>query len=381
MNIIYFSPHFPDNFIEFAAQLRMKGATVLGIADAEYDNLSYRLKASLTEYYKVNSLEDYAEVFGAVAYFANKYGRINHLVSLSKFWIPTVAKLRSDFNIDGLNIKSINEFNINSLMQQKFINAGLNVALGKIIENIEAAKEFVKEVNYPIVAKSDIKKLDSLKINNEEELINFFDLKDSKSYFLEEFIYGEIINFDGLTDNDGNIVFYSSSVYLDENIGNQNHFYYYTQRQVPEDLEYLSRILLKQFNFKALFFHVEFVRTTDNKLIARNVNVHPHLNISVDMFNFANDINIYEQWANVIINNAFYAKMDRIYFVAFVARNKQINYENSIEQAIEYCGNKLVFNDYFADIFSQIHGNYGFIVRHRDLDELKKYVNFILKTC
>ena len=79
MNYIFISPHFPYIFENFAVHLKEKGVNVLGIADESYDSLSPRLKSSLTEYYKVDNLENYEEVLRACGYFTHKYGKIDRV--------------------------------------------------------------------------------------------------------------------------------------------------------------------------------------------------------------------------------------------------------------------------------------------------------------
>ena len=72
MNVIFISPHFPLYFWNFCDRLKKRGVNVLGIGDAAYDSISLECKNSLTEYFKVNSLEDFDEVYRAAAYFACK---------------------------------------------------------------------------------------------------------------------------------------------------------------------------------------------------------------------------------------------------------------------------------------------------------------------
>ena len=81
MNFIFISPNFPENYWNFCAALKRNGVTVFGIGDAPYDNLDNRLKESLTEYYRVNNMEDYDQVYRAVAHFAAKYGRVGWIES------------------------------------------------------------------------------------------------------------------------------------------------------------------------------------------------------------------------------------------------------------------------------------------------------------
>ena len=68
-NVIFISPNFPVNYWQFCHELHCDGVNVLGIGDQPYDELLFELKNSLTEYYKVSSLENYDEVYRAVAFF------------------------------------------------------------------------------------------------------------------------------------------------------------------------------------------------------------------------------------------------------------------------------------------------------------------------
>ncbi|MCR5244872.1 MAG: hypothetical protein K6C31_00950, partial [Bacteroidales bacterium] len=68
MNLIFVSPNFPQTYWNFCERLHADGVTVLGIGDAPYDSLLPELKRSLSDYYKVDSLSDYDQVFRAVAF-------------------------------------------------------------------------------------------------------------------------------------------------------------------------------------------------------------------------------------------------------------------------------------------------------------------------
>ena len=89
MNFIFISPAFPKNYYHFCEALKKNGVRVLGIGDTPYQELSSDVIKSLDEYYKVNSLESYDEVYRAVAYFAFKYGKIDWLESNNEYSIYT----------------------------------------------------------------------------------------------------------------------------------------------------------------------------------------------------------------------------------------------------------------------------------------------------
>ena len=77
MNFVFISPYFPHTYWNFCDRLKKNGVNVLGIGDAPYDSLEGGLKAALTEYYRVDTLESYEQVFKAVAFFSFKYGKID----------------------------------------------------------------------------------------------------------------------------------------------------------------------------------------------------------------------------------------------------------------------------------------------------------------
>ena len=63
----YFSLLSP-NFQQFTIELANKGITVLGIGQEPYEQLDEPLRNSLTEYFRVDNLENIDEVKRAVAF-------------------------------------------------------------------------------------------------------------------------------------------------------------------------------------------------------------------------------------------------------------------------------------------------------------------------
>ena len=98
-NFIFISPNFPVTYWKFCEELKNNGLRVLGIGDCPYDELKQELRNSLHEYYKVSNLENFDEVFKAVAFFTYKYGKIDWLESNNEYWLERDAKLRTEFHI------------------------------------------------------------------------------------------------------------------------------------------------------------------------------------------------------------------------------------------------------------------------------------------
>ena len=157
MNFVFISPHFPHTYWQFCDRLKKNGLNVLGIGDAPYDSLEAPLKAALTEYYRVDSLEDYDRVYRAVAFFAFKYGKIDWIESMNEYWLEQDARLRTDFNITtGIREDRISFIKEKSLMKKLYLEAGIPTARQHVVSDREAGKAFIGKVGYPVIVKPDI---------------------------------------------------------------------------------------------------------------------------------------------------------------------------------------------------------------------------------
>lgn len=137
LNYVYISPAYPVTCTLFCDRLNKMGVTVLGIGDTPYDYLSDQLKNALQEYYYVDSLEEYDQVYRAVAYFIHKYGRIDWLESMNEYWLRLDAKLRTDFNIAvGTRVDKIGEIVRKSEMKKMFLEAGIPTARQHIVSDL-----------------------------------------------------------------------------------------------------------------------------------------------------------------------------------------------------------------------------------------------------
>jgi len=384
LNFVMISPHFPDNFATFASRLQETGFTTLGIADVPYEQLSQTLKNSLTDYYRVDNMEDYNQVYRAVAYFAHKYGRIHRIESHNEHWLELDARLRTDFNVFGYKENDLDAIKHKSSMKEVFRSIGLPVANGRVFYERKDGFDLAHELNFPVIIKPDsgVGAGDTYKINNDEELAHFFDIRHPEvTYIMEEFIPGDIVTFDGLADRDGNIVYHSSLLYnvaVLETVEKNDDMYFYLSREVPEDLYEMGVKMVEAFNAKERFFHFEFFRIADGTLLPLEVNMRPPGGSTIDMFNYGNDIDIFKEYANVVKDNTFYGSVDRPYYCGYVSRQyKTYNYVHSNDDIRNYLGENLINIQTIPGIFAAIMGDEGYLVRTPSEEQLFDYFAFI----
>ena len=384
MNFVFLSPHFPPNFYRFAARLKQHGVTVLGLADENYDALRPELKGALTEYFRVNDMHNYDELVRALGYLTHRHGKLDRLDSHNEYWLETEAALRTDFNIFGLRLDDMQRIKRKSMMKDVFVRAGVKVARGRVVGNLTDALDLVKETGYPLVAKPDVGvgAASTYKIQTEAELERFFIDKPPFDYLLEEFIQGDIQTFDGLTDMDGNPVFLNSLVYsagIMETVLADEHVYYYTLREIPEDLEEVGRRVLQTFGVRERFFHFEFFRQAGTgDLCALEVNMRPPGGLTLDMFNYACDVDIYDAWASMVAGDGYpYPENSHKYYCCYVGRKFRRAYAHSHEDVLGYLAEHVVHHEPISGTFSNALGNYGYLIRSPEMNEIVEMVKYI----
>ena len=382
MNIVLLSPHFPSNYQKFCIALHGLGATVLGIADEEYENLHPNLKAALTDYYKVTDMHDYNQLVRAMGYFTHKYGKIDRFESHTEYWLETDAKIRTDFNITGIKNDGIKQVKLKSLMKKKFTKAGIAVAPGKIIRTFKEAETFIKKAGFPVVVKPDngVGAAGTHKVSNQEELETLFARESLPECFMEGYIEGNIYTFDGLTDSEGKLVFYTSHTYRDgvmETVNQDLDTYYYSLRNLPEKLEKAGLEAVKAFEIRERFFHFEFFITPEGQIVALELNIRPPGGFTMDMFNYANDIDLYAEWGKILMNGSTTIDYSRKYHCIYIGRKSNKNYVHSHEEIMDKYGELIVQHETICGVFSAAIGNYGYVARSEELSELLAMAEYI----
>jgi hypothetical protein len=383
MNFVCISPHFPPNYVRFAEQLNAFGVNVLGLADEQYDNLPPGLRSAMREYYRVDDMHKYDSLVRALGCLTHRHGKIDRLESHNEYWLETDARLRTDFNIAGLHSENMPVVKRKSLMKERYRSAGVAVARGRVVRTRTEAEALVAEVGYPVVAKPDtgVGAAQTWKIRDAREMGDFFARKPAVDYIVEEFIDGTVCSFDGLADGDGRIVFSAAHVFnhgVMDLVNQDGLICYYSLREIPADLEDAGTRVVRAFEVSERFFHLEFFRRRANGgLVALEVNMRPPGGLTTDMFNFANDIDIYAEWARVVVHNRFGAVFTRPYHCAYVGRKFNRAYAHTHGDILARWGANICHHEAMSGIFSAALGQYGYLVRSPALEEVMDAARYI----
>ena len=394
MNFVFLSPNFPKTYWHFTQGLKNNGVTTLGIGDCPYDELDRECRSSLVEYYKVSSMEDYDEVYRAVAFFAFKYGKIDWLETNNEYWLLRDARLRTDFNITtGLQNDRIDGIKYKSRMKEFYAKAGVKTARHHLVTNLEEGLAFIAQVGYPVVVKPDngVGAAATYKLKNEEDVKAFYADIPPVQYIMEEFINGTIVSYDGICDSNRDIIFETSHYFPDpvmDVVNDQLDLWYYSRKEIPADLKDAGRRTIKAFASNSRFFHCEFFVLNEDKeglgkkgdIFGLEVNMRPPGGYSPDMMNYANDIDVYQIWADMVcFDRGRFDPEHRPYCCVYASRRRGTQYIRSHEDIYTAYGRNILMYEEMPEVLSGAMGNFAYIARFPTEAEAIAFAEFALK--
>lgn len=393
MNFVFVSPHFPKTYWNFCERLRRNGVNVLGIGDAPFDEIPYELKDCLTEYYRVDNLGNYDEMVRAVGYFTFHYGKIDWLESNNEYWLEMDAQLRTDFNITtGAQNDFIERIKFKSKMKESYRAAGVPVARHHMVSTISAARQFIQSVGYPVIVKPDngCGAEATYKLKNDSDLRAFFAKLPSIPYIMEEYINGTIVSFDGVADSHCVPLFYTSNVFptpLLDIVSQKGDLAYWTQKHVPPALKDVGFRTIKAFGAKSRFFHCEFFQLNEDKpglgqkgdYVALEVNMRPAGGYTPDMINFANSVDCYQIWADMVCYDEF-RNLDLRgpkYYCVYASRRECHRYKHSHEQIMARYGSRMKMCDELPLALRLDMGDWMYTVNLRSSSERDAFIRYV----
>ena len=394
-NFIFISPNFPVTYWKFCAELKNNGLRVLGIGDCPFDELKQELRDSLHEYYKVSNLENYDEVFRAVAFFTYKYGKLDWLESNNEYWLERDAKLRTEFHITtGFMDHDMDRIKCKSAMKAYYAKAGIPTARYHIVDNYENSREFANRVGYPVIVKPDngVGAASTYRLSNDEELQFFFATKDDHIYIMEEMVKGYVRTYDAIVGAGGEPIFESGNVTpnsLMDVVNTADNSIYYIVKELPPHMLDIGRRTVKAFGVENRFVHLEYFVLTEDQaglgregdVIGLEVNMRPAGGYTPDMYNFAYETDVYKMWADMIAFGQNTLPQDRPrHYCAFVGRRDGKNFVLDHGAVMAKYGHAMKMQGRIPEALSGAMANEMYVANFDTEEQLQQYYADLLAT-
>lgn len=277
-------------------------------------------------------------------------------------------------------------------MKKYYIKGGIPTARQiRAAEGIDALRDFIRKVGYPIIAKPDVGvgASGTFKIEEDSQLEAFFDtVDDYQNYVAEEFITGEICSYDAIINAEGDPLFESMTVWppsIMDIVNLKLDLSYYVAKEMPESLRELGRRTVKAFGVWNRFVHLEFFRLDSDReglgqkgdFVALEVNMRPAGGYTPDMINYAQSTDVYKIWADMVAFGESRTQQGAQQYCAFASRRDIYQYAHSHEEVLSRYADQMVMCERMPELFSAAMGQQMYTVRLQSMEEVNDFVEFV----
>ena len=203
MNIIFIEPSFPYNQQEFVRGLHQAGATVIGIGERPQEHLSDESNAYLSNYVQVQSVVHEPSLLKAVQKIQSKVW-VDRLEATVEAHIMAAASVREAAGIPGTSVRTAYLCRDKPAMKEALRKGGIPCAASTRANDPDTIREFAQQLGYPLIIKppSGAGAAGIWKVGNAQDLENIIieaGIADGVEVAIEEFIEGHEGYLDTLT--------------------------------------------------------------------------------------------------------------------------------------------------------------------------------------
>jgi hypothetical protein len=100
----------------------------------------------------------------------------------------------------------------------------------------------------------------------------------------------------------------------------------------------------------------------------------------MDMWNWANDVDLYAAYGELVATGNFTAQMHFPYYCCYVSRKGVHPYRFTHEEVMARYGGNVVLFEEMPGIFAAIMGDFGYVIRAAEYQELMDIIHMISVT-
>lgn len=321
MNVLFLSPGFPSEMNDFVRGLVEVGARVIGMGDQPEDSVPARTREALSAYVQVD--------FAAEDRCVDSALEVSRRISFDRvesLWEPRMilaARIRQALGLPGLSVDQTVPFRDKEHMKAALDAAGIRTPhhyRATTRGDVEAAAE---RIGFPLIVKpiAGAGSVATYRVNDAQELSQVIGAVSSVSEVsVEEFVDGEEFTFDTICAG-GRILFYNICWYRPRPlIGKQNEWI--SQQTVAlrdPDVAHLAagremgRRVTEALGFEDGFTHMEWYLKPDGEAVFGEIGARPPGGRTVDAMNWASDVDLFNWWAQAVVNGRISTSLNRKY--------------------------------------------------------------------
>jgi carbamoylphosphate synthase large subunit len=329
MNIIFVEPSFPYNQREFVRALHAAGANVIGVGERPAAHLSNELKGWLTDYLQVDSVVHEPSMLKAVkAIQAGVW--VDRLEATVEAHIMAAATVREATGIPGTSVETAFLCRDKPAMKDALRKAGIPCAQSTRAKTPQDARDFAAAVGYPLIIKppAGAGASATYRVNDLtalENVIRECGLADGHAVAVEEFIEGHEGYLDTLTIN-GEVAHEFITHYYPNVLTAMRERWISPQMvttnriEAPgyEEVRAMARDVIRVLKIGTSATHMEWFAGPKG-LRFSEIGCRPPGVGQWDVYNAANEFDLYFEWAHALVHGIAHTPPSRRYAAGMIA--------------------------------------------------------------
>lgn len=399
MHVLFVEPSFPRNQRDFVRALASVGARVTGIGESSLDSLDTDLKRWLQGYERVPSVTDAGALHAAVRAVQEREW-VDRLEATVEAHILPVAKVREACSIPGTSERTAFLCRDKPAMKEVLRAAGVPCARSTGARSAEEVHAFVRETGYPVILKprDSAGAAGTMRADDEaglERAIAASRVDHGAHVAVEEFVEGHEAFYDTLCV-DGHVVHDFISHYYPGVLEAMRERWISPQilltnreAEAYEEVREMGRRVIEVLGIGTSATHMEWFYGPKG-LRFSEIGCRPPGVRVWDIYGAANDLDLYVEWAKLVVHGGTDARCSRRFAGGMIAlrpdRDGQIaGYEGTRDLHERY--GEWILDTYFPSpgtatqpVDAGYMANAWVRMRHPDYDELRKILDFVGET-
>ncbi len=332
MNVLMVSPGYPTEINYFTRGLAVHGARVFGIGDQPAGELPQIVREHLAGYLQVPSLLD----DDAVVKQVREWKAAQPLNQVECLWEPGVilaARLREGLGLPGQDVAQATLFRDKDAMKQAVAAAGIRTPKHQRATTAAECQRAAEQIGFPVIVKpiAGAGSADTFQVNSRLELDAVLArVGHVREVNVEEFIDAVEYTFDTICIK-GKIAYWNICLYRPRPLTARQEEWISPQTVVLRDVNAanlaggrkMGRAVIKALGFQTGFTHMEWYRKANGETVFGEIAARPPGARTVDVMNYASDIDLYTAWAEAVLHRRFSTKFERRYNAAIIFKRAQ----------------------------------------------------------
>lgn len=397
MTVLMLAPGYPGEMPLFARALAEQGATVLGCSNGPAEELPAEVRPYLADYLAVPAL--FAAPDEAVEPVRRWLGarRLDRVCCLWEPGVEVAAVLREGLGVSGQSRAQALRFRDKDLMKQALAAGGVRVPHHAVARTEAEVWQAAEQVGYPLIIKpiAGAGSMDTFRCDAPAELARVLpQLRHVHVMDVEEFIDGDEFTFDTVCAG-GAMRYFHVGVYRprpliarsNEWISPQTLSYRHVDDPGVAGGRAMGAEVLRILGFDTGFTHMEWYRKADGEVVFGEIAARPPGARTVDLMNFASDIDLFRGWAEAELFGTFSQPVERKYNAACITKRAigqgRITRIEGLDRVRARCGDALCVVDLLPvgaprrDWKSTLLSDGYVTLRHPDWEVTKALADFV----